>query len=157
MELINQIRKVTNKFNLDNKEMSRKYNKNVNARVVKYLRAADIPKHNELKSIHGMRRLFVSFSYSLREAHNMTFELWIQRMLAHDSSSSTMNYNTIKITTAKLLDKDSAAKLNLTYNNTIELKQEIANLEEKIDDITPIAIAPVSPVTTSILSGETCN
>ena len=115
MELINQIRKVTNKFNLDNKEMSRKYNKNVNARVVKYLRAADIPKHNELKSIHGMRRLFVSFSYSLREAHNMTFELWIQRMLAHDSSSSTMNYNTIKITTAK-------SRLTVFDDNAMPLK-----------------------------------
>ena len=144
MELIGQVRKETDKFDLDNEDMTAKYDAKVNLRVIKYLRKVGIPPHNELKSSHGLRRLFVSFSYSLREHHNMTFELWIQKMLAHDSSGSTMNYNTIKITTAKLLDEDSAAKLNLTYNNTIELKQEIANLEEKIDDITPVAIAPTA-------------
>ncbi len=74
----------------------------------------------------------------------MTFELWIQRMLAHDSSGSTMNYNTIKIAAAKLLDEDSAAKLNLTYSNTLELKQDIANLESKIEDITPLAQEPTA-------------
>ena len=144
MELIDQIRKETNKFDLDNDKMTEKYDAPVNRRIIKYLRKVGIPPHNELKSSHGLRRLFVSFSYSLRETHNMTFELWIQRMLAHDSSGSTMNYNTIKITTAKLLDEDSAAKLNLTYSNTLELKQEIANLEEKIDDITPVAQAPMA-------------
>jgi hypothetical protein len=123
IELMAQIREQTDQFDLDNEKMTSKYDAKVNRRIIKYLRKADIPEHNELKSSHGMRRLFVSFSYSLREHHNMTFELWIQRMLAHDSSGSTMNYNTIKITTAKLLDEDSAAKLNLTYSNTLELKQ----------------------------------
>ena len=124
--------------------MSAKFDEKINKRILEYLAVAGIPAHAELKSSHSMRRLYVSFAYSLRENHSWTFEYFVLKMLGHSGSGSVQNYNSIKITSDKLLDKDSASKLNLTYKNTIQLQDEITKLEKKIDDIE----APVAPTQT---------
>ena len=90
----------------------------------------------ELKSSHGLRRLYVAYGYSLRDDQNMTLHLFIKTNLGHDSNSSTQNYNTIKISTDKILDKDSAAKLNATHSTTVKLEREVAEIQEELDDIT---------------------
>ena len=146
MDVLSEVRAVTDKLDLDNEDMTAKYDANINKRIVEYLEAAGIPISKEVKSSHSLRRLYVAFSYSLRDEPNITYEYWIKSQLGHESAGSTMNYNSVKITTAKLLDKDSAAKLNLTYKNTITLEDKITKLEEKIDEIEvpPAAPAPAA-------------
>jgi integrase len=136
MRTLEDVRKETDKFkSLSNEKMREKYNGAVNKRIDEYLRAAGIPEHNELKSSHGLRRLFVAYGYSLRDDQNMTLHLFIKENLGHDSGSSTQNYNTIKITTDKILDKDSAAKLNATHATTVKLEREVEDLKQEVNDI----------------------
>jgi hypothetical protein len=136
MEALTAVRKETDKFkSLSNEKMREKYNGKVNLRIQEYLRAAGIPEHNELKSSHGLRRLYVSFGYSLRDEQNLTFHQFIKDNLGHESNSSTQNYNTIKITTDKILDKDSAVKLNSTYSTTVRLEREVDDLKQEVHDI----------------------
>ena len=140
MDALSEVRAVTDKLDLDNDDMTAKYDANINKRIVEYLEAAGIPISKEVKSSHSLRRLYVAFSYSLREEPNITYEYWIKSMLGHESAGSTMNYNSVKITTAKILDKDSAAKLNLTYKNTIHIEDKITKLEEKVAEVAAPAV-----------------
>jgi hypothetical protein len=112
--------------------MREKYNTAVNDRIQKYLTEADIPKHNELKSSHGLRRLYVAYAFSLRNEPNMTLHAFIKQNLGHESSGSTQNYNTINITTDRILDKDTATVINSTHRATVNLQDEIEELKHEV-------------------------
>ena len=98
MEKLSIVRAETNKFkDLTNVKLSEKYNTLVNDRIQKYLRASGIEEHNELKSSHGLRRLYVNFLYSMREEPNLTLHAFIKKYLGHTSDNATKNYNSINI------------------------------------------------------------
>lgn len=145
MKTLDEVRRETDKFmkTLGNVELRNKYNGRVNARIESRLNAAGIPEHNELKSSHGLRRLYVAYAYSLRDDQNLTFHQFIKDNLGHESGASTANYNTIKITTDKILDKDSAVKLNATHATTVRLESQVAELKEEVDDIQEVKIPEV--------------
>jgi integrase len=104
MEKLKMVRAETDKYlSLNNVKLREKYNKLVNDRIQKYLRMAGIPDHNELKSSHGLRRLYVNLLYSMREEPNLTLHAFIKKYLGHTSDNATNNYNSISITT----DSDS--------------------------------------------------
>jgi integrase len=103
MEKLSIVRAETNKFkDLTNVKLSEKYNTLVNDRIQKYLRASGIEEHNELKSSHGLRRLYVNFLYSMREEPNLTLHAFIKKYLGHTSDHATKNYNSINITSDDL-------------------------------------------------------
>lgn len=98
MDVLTSVRQETDEYlNLTNVELKNKYNGRVNDRIIKYLRFAGIPEHNELKSSHGLRRLYVAYAYSLIKNNRMTFHQFIKTNLGHESNNSTINYNTIQI------------------------------------------------------------
>ena len=100
MNKLKIVRSETDKFkDLTNVKLREKYNTLVNDRIQKYLRASGIQEHNELKSSHGLRRLYVNFLYSLREEPNLTLHAFIKKYLGHTSDNATKNYNSINITT----------------------------------------------------------
>ena len=104
MEKLSIVRAETNKFkDLTNVKLSEKYNTLVNDRIQKYLRASGIEEHNELKSSHGLRRLYVNFLYSMREEPNLTLHAFIKKYLGHTSDNATKNYNSINITLDNIL------------------------------------------------------
>ena len=85
--------------------------------------------------------------HSLRDDQNLTFHQFIKDNLGHESGSSTANYNTIKITTDKILDKDSAIKLNATHATTVRLESQVAELKEEVKEVKEIEVpAPAVPV-----------
>jgi uncharacterized membrane protein YcgQ (UPF0703/DUF1980 family) len=136
MDKLKIVRTETDKYlDLTNIKMREKYNVAVNDRIQKYLTEADIPKHNELKSSHGLRRLYVAYAFSLRNEPNMTLHAFIKQNLGHESSGSTQNYNTINITTDRILDKDTATVINSTHRATVNLQEEIEGLKQEISDI----------------------
>ena len=136
MDRLKLVRAETDKYlDLTNIKMREKYNSKVNDRIQQYLREADIPKHNELKSSHGMRRIYVAYAYSLRNSPNMTLHQFIKENLGHESSGSTQNYNTINITTDRILDKDTATVINSTHRATVNLQEEIVELKQEIRDL----------------------
>jgi integrase len=100
MDKLKIVRTETDKFkDLNNVKLREKYNVLVNDRIQKYLRMAGIPEHNELKSSHGLRRLYVNLLYSMREEPNLTLHAFIKKYLGHTSDNATNNYNSISITT----------------------------------------------------------
>ena len=100
MEKLSIVRDETDKYlHLTNVKLREKYNTLVNDRIQKYLRASGIQEHNELKSSHGLRRLYVNFLYSLRDEPNLTLHAFIKKYLGHTSDNATVNYNSINITT----------------------------------------------------------
>ena len=136
MARLKLVRAETDKYlDLTNIKMREKYNSKVNDRIQQYLREADIPKHNELKSSHGMRRIYISYAYSLRNEPNMTLHQFIKENLGHESSGSTQNYNTINITTDRILDKDTATVINSTHRATVNLQEEIVELKQEVRDL----------------------
>ena len=108
IDVLTSVRKETDKYlNLTNVELKNKYNGRVNDRIIKYLRLAGIPEHNELKSSHGLRRLYVAYAYSLIKNNRMTFHQFIKTNLGHESNNSTINYNTIQIIDTPDIDTDT--------------------------------------------------
>jgi uncharacterized membrane protein YcgQ (UPF0703/DUF1980 family) len=133
MDKLKIVRAETDKYlDLTNIKLREKYNSKVNDRIQQYLREADIPEHNELKSSHGLRRIYVAYAFSLRNEPNMTLHAFIKQNLGHESSGSTQNYNTINITTDRILDKDTATVINSTHRATVNLQEEIKNLEQEV-------------------------
>jgi hypothetical protein len=135
---------------LSNVKMAEKYRENVNKRIVQYLRRANIPEHPELRSSHGLRRLFIAFAFATRPTvdRNMTLNHFIQKRLGHEDGGSTENYDTIVIESDKFLEKVASAKLDSAFRATIDLKEEIKNLEQKVDDL-DIPPAPAVPLAKS--------
>jgi DNA uptake protein ComE-like DNA-binding protein len=135
---------------LSNVKMAEKYRENVNKRIVEYLQQAKIPKHPELKSSHGLRRLWIAFAFATRPTvdRNMTLNHFIQLRLGHEDGGSTANYDTIVIDSDKFLEKVASAKLDSAFRATIDLKEEIKNLEQKVDDL-DIPPAPAAPLAKS--------
>ena len=131
---------------LSNVKMAEQYRGNVNKRIVEYLREAKIPEHPELKSSHGLRRLWIAYAFATRptEDRNMTLTYFIWKRLGHEDASSTESYDTIVIDSDKFLEKNASSKLDSAFRATINLKEEIKNLEQKVDDL-DIAPAPVAP------------
>ena len=74
----------------------------------------------------------------------MTLTYFIWKRLGHEDASSTESYDTIVIDSDKFLEKVASAKLDSTFRATINLKEEIKNLEQKVDDL-DIPPAPVAP------------
>jgi uncharacterized membrane protein YcgQ (UPF0703/DUF1980 family) len=136
MDKLKIVRDETDKYlDLTNIKLREKYNSKVNDRIQQYLREADIPEHNELKSSHGLRRMYVAYAYSLRNEPNMTLHAFIKQNLGHESSGSTQNYNTINITTDRILDKDTATVINSTHRATVNLQDEVKQLEQDVRDL----------------------
>jgi integrase len=104
MNKLKIVRNETDKFkDLTNVKLREKYNTLVNDRIQKYLRASGIQEHNELKSSHGLRRLYVNFLYSMREEPNLTLHAFIKKYLGHTSDNATNNYNSINIVSGDIL------------------------------------------------------
>lgn len=128
METVNDVRRETDEYlNLTNVELKNKYNGRVNDRIVKYLRFAGIPEHNELKSSHGLRRLYVAYAYSLVKNNKMSFHQFIKTNLGHESNNSTINYNTIQIidTPYKEIDIDMTPPPVLILSKSTAAKYKI--------------------------------
>lgn len=103
MNKLKIVRNETDKFkDLTNVKLREKYNTLVNDRIQKYLRASGIQEHNELKSSHGLRRLYVNFLYSMRDEANLTLHAFIKKYLGHTSDNATVNYNSINIVSSDL-------------------------------------------------------
>jgi integrase len=103
MNKLKIVRSETDKFkDLTNVKLREKYNTLVNDRIQKYLRASGIQEHNELKSSHGLRRLYVNFLYSMRDEANLTLHAFIKKYLGHTSDNATVNYNSINIVSSDL-------------------------------------------------------
>jgi integrase len=135
---------------LSNKKMAEKYRGDVNVRILEYLRQAKIPEHSELRSSHGCRRLWIAYAFATRPTseRNMTLSYFIQTSLGHEDGGSTRNYDTIVIDSDKFLEKVASAKLDSAFRATIDLKEEIKNLEHKVDDL-DIPPAPAVPLAKS--------
>ena len=132
---------------------NQRYDGNVNKRIKQYLKEAGIPEHNELKSSHGaFRRLFIAYGYSLRDQPNQTLHSYIKDNLGHDEDSSTMHYNTLQVTSARVLEKDAAAKLEATHRATIELRGDVAELKEEITTATAAAPSATATATATVAS-----
>ena len=65
----------------------------------------------------------------------MTLHQFIKENLGHESSGSTQNYNTINITTDRILDKDTATVINSTHRATVNLQEEIVELKQDLRDL----------------------
>lgn len=98
IKTLDEVRTQTDEYkNLTNVAMSNRYLERVNERISEYLKKAGIPAHGELKSSHGLRRLYVAYAYSLQDAPNLTFHQFIKESLGHAGGGYTANYNTIEI------------------------------------------------------------
>ena len=130
IDVLTSVRQETDKYlNLTNVELKNKYNGRVNDRIIKYLRLAGIPEHNELKSSHGLRRLYVAYAYSLIKNNRMTFHQFIKTNLGHESNNSTINYNTIQIIDTPDIDTDTdtqptASSLSVTTTAKYKVYQQ---------------------------------
>ena len=101
IEWIRQVRLITDtQNNVGNIKLSEIYTNNVNKRIVFYLGRAGM-YNPELKSSHGLRRLYVSYSYYTKKEPEETFCFFIKRNLGHETCGSVMNYNSIQITEEK--------------------------------------------------------
>ena len=149
MKRLADVRADTKQYkDLSNVKMAEQYRGDVNKRIVEYLRQSKIPEHDELRSSHGLRRLFIAFAFATRLTadQNITLNHFIQKTLGHEDGGSTENYDTIVIESDKFLEKVASAKLDSTFRATINLKEEIKNLEQKVDDLElNIEPAPVVP------------
>ena len=135
IEWINEIRKETDKIKkIGNVKLREQYNGMVNKGIKKYLLEAEIPKHNELKSSHGLRRLWVNYSYSTRENQGQTLHNFIKKFLGHDSDGSTMNYNTIQVSSDSILTKDQSNAVNEALVGVRHNKQEIEELKIELEE-----------------------
>ena len=83
----------------------------------------------------------------------MTLTYFIWKNLGHEDASSTESYDTIVIESDKFLEKVASAKLDSTFRATINLKEEIKNLEQKVDEL-DISPAPVAPLDKSANQSE---
>ena len=94
MELVGEVRKTTDKFkSLSNAEIVGKFNSKVNERILTYLKKVKID-HSELRSSHGLRRLYVAVAYMLLD-DDLTYHQFIKESLGHESGGSVAHYNTI--------------------------------------------------------------
>ena len=133
---IEKVRDTTDKLkDISNVDLSKKYNQRVNERIVKYLRASKIEEHNELKSSHGLRRLYVNYMYSFRTNHNQTLHNFIKVNLGHTKDGSTTSYNSINVSSDRILDKDQAKVIHSNIDTVREHTIELKKIEKKIEDI----------------------
>jgi len=102
IKLLQEIRAETDKLGLDNEALSEKYKSDVNSRIKQHLDSVGIPPNNELKSSHGLRRLYVATLYFLRSESDshQTLHAFIKENLAHESDGATTAYNSIEIVPA---------------------------------------------------------
>ena len=150
MDVLIAVRQETDQYlNLTNVELKNKYNGRVNDRIVKYLRFAGIPEHNELKSSHGLRRLYVAYSYSLLKNNKMTFHQFIKTNLGHESNHSTINYNTIQIIDTPDIDTNTQPTiLNLSKSTTAKYKvyqQAVSEGKISYEQLESVKIPNTSP------------
>ncbi len=135
MDKLKIVRTETDKYlNLTNVKLREKYNVLVNDRIQKYLRMAGIPEHNELKSSHGLRRLYVNLLYSMREEPNLTLHAFIKKYLGHTSDNATNNYNSISITTDS--DSDTATESRQSLSEVVSIEPAKTKTQIKFDKIT---------------------
>jgi integrase len=133
MDKLKIVRDETDKFkDLNNIKLREKYNVLVNDRIQKYLRMAGIQEHNELKSSHGLRRLYVNLLYSMREEPNLTLHAFIKKYLGHTSDNATNNYNSINITT----DAEIEEPTELIAGNSFIIEPKKTKTQIKFDKIT---------------------
>ena len=151
MDVLADVRQETDELlNLTNVELKNKYNGRVNDRIVKYLRFAGIPEHNELKSSHGLRRLYIAYSYSLVKNNRMTFHQFIKTNLGHESNHSTINYNTIQIIDTPDKDTDTTpppvSSLSATTTAKYKIyKQAVAEGKTSYQQLEAVKIPNTSP------------
>ena len=145
IDWLDEVRSVTDTQKSDgNVKLSEKYNEKVNKRILFYLREAEIPKDNELKSSHGLRRLWVAWSYAHRASLSQSLHSFIKEFLGHDSDGSTTNYNSIEVTSDRILDKNHAQILNSTKISTISNKTEIEQIKDQLKEKNQITEAEVA-------------
>ena len=97
MKCINKIRETTDtQKSIGNVKLTEMYLPFVNRKLHNYLKDAGI-LNAELKSSHGLRRLYVAYSYFKRDNERETFSHFIKRNLGHETDGAIMNYNSIKV------------------------------------------------------------
>jgi hypothetical protein len=69
-------------------------------------------------------------TFSLRNEPSMTLHAFIKKNLGHESSGATQNYNTLNITTDRMLDKDTTTVINATHIATVKLSDEVEGLKD---------------------------
>ena len=99
-EVIQWIEAVHSKTNeqksIGNIKLAELYIQYVNKKIVYYLKQFDM-LNNELKSSHGLRRLYVAYMYYNRVNQRESLASFIMRTLGHETAGSIMNYNSIQI------------------------------------------------------------
>ena len=133
MEIVGDVRKTTDKLlNLTNAEIVGKYNSKVNERIVTYLKKVKID-HSELRSSHGLRRLYVAVAYMLLDDDKLTYHQFIKESLGHESGGSVAHYNTI-VTIGKDEEetKEESKETKETKVETKETKEETKETKEAI-------------------------
>jgi hypothetical protein len=87
--------KMTVKEGDTNIQLSNRYGKRVNAKIVQLVEEVGMPP--EITSSHDMRRIYANYSYILYGKRNQSLQSWIMAVLGHGDLTSTANYSTIKI------------------------------------------------------------
>jgi integrase len=125
MEIVGEVRKTTDKFkSLSNAEIVGKYNSRVNERILTYLKKVKID-HSELRSSHGLRRLYVAVAYMLKDDDKLTYHQFIKDSLGHESGGSVAHYNTIVT-----IWKDEEESKGESKGETKETKAETKETKE---------------------------
>ena len=142
MKLIGEIRTSIGDISKDSNEvLGRRYNGRINERVRKYMKEVGLEVNKELKSSHGLRRLWVNFAYKLRSNRGQSLASFISENLGHDPSSissAAQNYSSIAIDSASILTDNQAQQVNTAQRMATENKQEIQELKEEIKEIDEI-------------------
>jgi integrase len=86
--------KMTNKEGDDNVILSNRYGKRVNAKVKKIAKEVGMPGIN---SSHDLRRIYGVYSYKKFASSNMSFQVWLSKVLGHSDLNSAANYSTINL------------------------------------------------------------
>ena len=142
MEIVGEVRKTTDKFkSLSNAEIVGKYNSKVNERIVTYLKKVKID-HSELRSSHGLRRLYVAVAYMLLDDDKLTYHQFIKDSLGHESGGSVAHYNTI--VTIWKDEEETKAETKETKAETKETKVE--SKETKEEDVKVASLSKATRV-----------
>ena len=95
---------------LSNTELTNRYNARLNERIQMYLKKVGIPEHKELKSTHGLRRLYINYAFKNRSRRGQSLASFIKKYLGHDGFNATANYS-ILIDSASVLTENQAQQV----------------------------------------------
>ena len=128
---------------ISNKQLGKRFNGDVNKRIKWYLDELKIEKHKEVRSSHGMRRLYVNYAFTNRKNRNVSLQLFITKYLGHDEryiSSAAANYSSILVETASILTENQASQVNQAQQQATINAEKIAEIEAKCCEKPSLAV-----------------